>query len=92
MLAGIGGLHRILKLIFKNIGGQFNRKNIMAKYIRNLYYIEKSADPERPQSPHNLFKNKFTSHLMTLKLHLFNDCLRYSHRKKHKNIDQKAVY
>jgi len=63
VLASIGGLHRVLKLVFKLTGEQFNRKNIMAKYIRNLYYIEKKQDEHPNPNDEAICKDKFTGHL-----------------------------
>lgn len=44
VIAGIGGIHRILMIIFKIAGSQFNANNIMAKYIRSLYFIKKGDE------------------------------------------------
>ena len=40
VLASIGGLHRIIKLVGKWIGDKFNSKVLNSKFIRNMYYIK----------------------------------------------------
>ena len=41
VLASIGGLHRIIKILFKFIGGKFNQKVLNTKFMRNMYFLKK---------------------------------------------------
>jgi hypothetical protein len=47
VLASIGGLHRIIKLLFKFIGGKFNSKVLTSKLMRNMYFLKKSDGKEK---------------------------------------------
>ena len=40
VLAGLGGLHRILMIIFKEVSRFFNSRILTAKFIRNMYFIK----------------------------------------------------
>lgn len=82
-------MYRLLCMYMAIMAGRINRKAIMAKFIRGLYFIEK---PKALRSAFSLGKKAYSKNLMTIKVDFFNSCIKYSRDRKTKMLDQKKIY
>jgi hypothetical protein len=94
ILASIGGLHRILKLLFNFILGKFNKKVLSSKFIRNMYFLkkEKGGDNNSADNFSSSLKRMetsfFTQDLMTIHTKAYHTCWKYYKLKSQPKIDQ----
>ena len=75
ILAGFGGMYRLVCMYIAIIAGYFNSKVLMAKVIRGLYFLKK---PKENKSVITLTSNSYFRKLITVKVDYFNYCFKYS--------------
>ena len=88
-MAGFGGIYRLVSMYMAIVVGYINSKVMMAKLIRNMYFLKK---PNTLAGAFTLTNNKFFKKLQTIKVDYFNYCFKYSRNRKEKTIDKKKVY
>ena len=79
LLAGFGGIYRLIGMYTALVAGYINRKVLMSKLIRGLYFMKKPAELIPAIQ---LNKNYNTANLMTTRVDFFNSCFKYSRNQK----------
>ena len=79
LLAGFGGLYRLLGMYFGYFITKINKKILAAKYIRGMYFLHKPMNL-RPKI--NLFHKNYSMNIMNIKINLWDSCKRISLRKR----------
>jgi hypothetical protein len=98
ILASIGGLHRIIKILFKFIGGKFNSRVLTSKLMRNMYFLKKSDAKEHTHSHYPNLKLRrmqtsfFTHDLTTIHTKVSHVCWCRRSKEKQKNVDKKMIF
>ena len=68
---------------------KINKKVLTAKYIRGMYYLHKPMSL-RPKI--NLFHKNYSTHMMNIKVNLWDSCKRISLKKGQPKIDYNKVF
>ena len=66
VLASLGGLSKLITMIFRFLGKEINKKIVLAKYIRGLYFIE-NYNASRINS-----SSKHIHNIKTIRMKAFN--------------------